>query len=81
MSAIFGERLQEARLKKGLLQREVEEKAGIAQGMLSVYERGKYDPRLFTLVLLADTLDVSTDYLLGRDDYDKGRIKKPNFRI
>jgi len=79
--SILSERLKEAREKRGLLQREVEAKAGIAQGMLSFYECGRGDPHVFTLSLLADALNVTTDYLLGRDDYDTGRIKKTNFRV
>lgn len=79
--SLFGERLREAREKRGLLQRELSKKSGVSEGMISQYERGMHEPNLFTLTLLVDALEISTDFLLGRDDYDTGRIKKTNFRV
>ena len=41
--------LQLARLKSGLSQREVAERAGVPTTMISVYERGQREPTLATL--------------------------------
>ena len=42
--------------------------AGCGQKKISSYETGKGRPQYQTLVHLADALQVSTDYLLGRTD-------------
>jgi transcriptional regulator with XRE-family HTH domain len=44
--------LQLARLKSGLSQREVAERAGVPPTMISVYERGQREPTLATLLKL-----------------------------
>lgn len=77
----FGDRLREARNKRGLTQLQLAEKAGITKEMISVYERDLGYPQALTLLYIADALEVSTDYLLGRDKYDTGRTRKSNFRI
>lgn len=42
--------------------------AGCGQEKISAYETGKRRPQYRTLVHIADALQVSTDYLLGRTD-------------
>lgn len=44
--------LQLARLKSGLSQREVAERAGVPTTMISIYERGQREPALATLLKL-----------------------------
>ena len=67
MNSIFANRLREARQRKGWTITKMAEKAGIAANSISGYERGQSEPTLFALVLLADTLGVTTDYLTGRN--------------
>lgn len=67
MKSIFAARLRESRKRKGWTINQMAEKAGIAANSISGYERGKGEPTMFALVLLADTLGVTTDYLTGRD--------------
>lgn len=64
----FGNRLSESRKRKKLKQKEVAEHLGIAVRTYQNYEGGQRRPDYETLVTLADYLDVSTDYLLGRRD-------------
>lgn len=64
----FTDRLQKARKRKHLKQREVAEHLQIATRSYQNYEGGQREPDFETLVALADLLDVSTDYLLGRTD-------------
>lgn len=64
----FAERLQEARKRKGLKQKEVSEHLNIAWRTYQNYETGERRPNFETLAALADLLDVSADYLLGRTD-------------
>lgn len=64
----FAERLKKARKQKRLTQREVAEYLGIATHSYQNYEGGQRQPDFETLVVIADYLEVTTDYLLGRTD-------------
>ena len=63
----FGKLLRAARMKKGLTQQELADRIGIALQSYQRYEQGNREPSLKTLSTLADLLDVSADYLLGRE--------------
>lgn len=77
----FGHRLREARTKRGITQLQLAEKAGITRWAISLYEHDRGYPQVLTLTYIADALDVSTDYLLGRSEYDVGKVRKPKFRV
>lgn len=64
----FKERLKESRTQKRFMQREVAECVGIATHTYQQYELGNRRPSYEILVAIADYLDVTTDYLLGRAD-------------
>lgn len=64
----FTERLKKARKKAGLKQREVAEHLQIGVRSYQNYEGNQRRPDYETLVAIADYLDVTTDYLLGRTD-------------
>lgn len=64
----FTERLGEARKQKGLKQREMAKHLKIGVRSYQNYEGGQRRPDYETLVAIADLLDVTTDYLLGRTD-------------
>lgn len=55
-----------ARIKKGLTQQELADKIGGSVNDISRYETGRMKPSLDKLVLIADELGTTTDYLLGR---------------
>ncbi len=63
----FGLRLKDAREKANLTQVALAEKTTIAAQTISAYEHGKKLPTLENAFLLADTLGVSVDWLLGKD--------------
>lgn len=65
-SAIFPDRLRSAREYRGLTQSELADRAGLQPSAVSHFETGTRKPSFDNLRLLADTLDVTTDYLLGR---------------
>ena len=46
-------------------------KLNTTQMSISLYETGKREPDLKTLILIADFFDVSIDYLLERTDNPK----------
>lgn len=64
----FAERLQKARQQKGLTQKEVAAYLKMTERSYQHYEGNRRRPNYEILVTLADYLDVTTDYLLGRTD-------------
>jgi len=64
----FGTRLRQLRTDRGLLQRDLEEALTLRPGTLSQYERGVREPDFDLLMVIADMLEVSLDYLLGRPE-------------
>lgn len=66
----LGSRLKKERERRKWSQKEVAEKIGITNAVLSNYERDYRDPDTVTLKKLADLYEVETDYLLGRKTTD-----------
>ena len=64
----FGERLKAARTAKHMSQQSLADIIGKSLNTVGLYERGLRQPSLETLCLLADTLEVSCDYLLARTE-------------
>lgn len=60
--------LKELRKDKGLTQEDVAQYFGISHSMYSLYETGKRRMSIEMLCKLADILETSTDYILGRTD-------------
>lgn len=67
----FGERLKAARSAKHMSQQMLADIIGKSLNTVGLYERGLRQPSLETLCLLADTLEVSCDYLLARTEAKK----------
>lgn len=65
-SEVFPERLRAARDYRGLSQGGLAQKAGMQPSAISHFETGTRKPSFDNLRILADALDVTTDYLLGR---------------
>ncbi len=61
-------RLLELRKKKGLTQAEIAKLLKITPQAYSLYETNKNNISNETLCMLADFFEVSTDYLLGRQE-------------
>jgi transcriptional regulator with XRE-family HTH domain len=60
-----GERLRELRLRRGFTQDELANLCDITGKQVRVYEAGDGNPSAKSLVKMAETLRISTDYLLG----------------
>ena len=60
------ERLKAIRKKRNVTQIRLSIAAEVSQETISAYESGKASPSIETLVKMADFLNTSTDYLLGR---------------
>lgn len=65
----FGKRLNLARKKRGLTAQKMADILGVALRSYRFYESDYRQPSFDILIKIADTLDVSTDYLLCRDDF------------
>jgi transcriptional regulator with XRE-family HTH domain len=65
-TSVFPHRLKCAREYRGFTQGELAERSGLQPSAISHFETGSRKPSFDNLRLLADTLDVTTDYLLGR---------------
>lgn len=62
---ILGKRIKSLRSEKNIKQKDLAEKVGVSNVVLSRYESGERNPDYETLVRIANNLDVTTDYLLG----------------
>lgn len=61
---VFGERLREERVARGLSQHDLFLQSGIATSQIGKIERGVGNPSLGTIVEFAKALEVSLDVLL-----------------
>ena len=64
----FSKRLRELRLEKGLTQKELAKELDMTQVTISYWESGEREPSINYIRALADYFDVTTDYLLGREE-------------
>lgn len=64
----FGTRLANARIAKGLSQRELAVKAGMNKNMLGHYEQGRHEPTAHVIASLCRVLGASADVLLGLEE-------------
>ena len=60
-------RLKELRVSENLSQNEIAKQIGLKQFTYSNYETGVTEPKIQTLIDLADYYGVSLDYLVGRN--------------
>ena len=74
---IFRERLLAARKMRVLSQSELAEKAGLQPAAVSHFETGARKPSFDNLRNLAEALQVTTDYLIGRTP-DPETVWKPD---
>ena len=65
MSQTIGEKIREIRKARGLTQKELGEKAGIAEPTIRRYELGKLNPKIETVKKIADALGVDMNALYG----------------
>lgn len=63
----FCRQLRAVRMKRSITQQALSDAIGVALRTYQCYEQGSREPSLYTLVRIADALQVPTDYLLCRD--------------
>ena len=73
---LFGQRIQEARMTRGITQEEFAEEIDVSPSYYQKLERGVRTCSLDILVSIAEHLNVSTDYLLTGKRSSTKEIKK-----
>lgn len=58
--------LRVLRKKNGISMKQLGADLGMAESTVSLYENGKRNPDIQTMILIADYFNVSLDYLCGR---------------
>ena len=66
---IFGKRLSELRQEEGITRADMAKRLNISVRLISYWENGERECSFDMLIKLADMLNTSTDYLLGRKYY------------
>ncbi|MBQ8193271.1 MAG: helix-turn-helix transcriptional regulator [Bacilli bacterium] len=64
---MIGKRVRELRIEKEMSQQELGLAIGVTKVSICGYENGTRIPNLEKLIKLADVLETTTDYLLGRE--------------
>lgn len=67
----FGDKIRTIRERKSLTLREVAERAGVSESLVSQIERNRVSPAIDTLLSIADVLEIDLAYLFS--DYRKER--------
>lgn len=65
---VLSTRLKELRESRRIYQKEFAEVLGLSHRGYQNYETGQTEPKLATLIAIADYYQVSIDYLVGRTD-------------
>lgn len=66
---IFGKRLNELRQEEKITRAELARRLNVSVRLISYWENGERECSFDTLIQLADLLNTTTDYLLGRTEY------------
>jgi len=77
MKVPFGGKIREVRERKRMTIREVAEKAGVSESLISQIERNKISPAIDTLLKIIDILDIDPDYIFRdfKKDHDVNLVK------
>lgn len=78
---MFGDRLKELRIKRGLSQEELSRLLNTKNANISNWERGTTRPDIDTLKKISFLFDVSTDYLLNIQQNDMNKIRKLKYAL
>lgn len=71
MKYSFGDKLRAVREKKKITLKEVAEKAGVSESLISQIERNKVSPAIETLLEITEILEIDLEYLFS--DFKKAK--------
>lgn len=66
----LGEHISVLRKKKKLAQNELGKRAGTSGDLIGRYERNEVNPSIEVVIKIADALEVSIDFLVGKTDVE-----------
>ncbi len=72
------DRLRGLREKRNITQVRLSTELEVSQETISAYENGKAEPKIDKLIKIANFLNTSTDYLLGRIDDESPLVDLAN---
>jgi len=75
----IGRKIAELRKEKNWSQTDLAKAVEVSRDIIGKYERGEHSPSIEIATKLAEALEVSVDYLLGKErfgKYDKEAIKR-----
>ena len=77
MKVPFGGKIREVRERKRMTIREVAEKAGVSESLISQIERNKVSPAIDTLLKIIDILDIDPDFIFRdfKKDHDVNLVR------
>ena len=64
----FKEVFKSLRTEKNLGQVELSKEIGVSSGIISMWENGKREPNMESLIMIAEYFGVTIDYLVGREN-------------
>ena len=64
---MFGSKVKELRLKKQITQEQLANALSVSKSAVGMWESGKREPDLETVLKVADFFEVSVEYLVGRE--------------
>ena len=79
LGVTLARRLQEARSLNHLEQAELAQRIGVPASSISHFEGGRRKPNVENLFKLAEALDVSVDYLMGRTGDRAAHLDRETF--
>lgn len=72
---MLSKKIKEIRLEHNLTQKELSEKIGYSQSIITRWEKNECEPTASAIITLAKFFNVTTDYLLGLENEDGTKIK------
>ncbi len=78
MGKELGSRIAKTLQKRGVTQKELAERIGVTEAVMSRYVSGDRDPKPEVLANIATALHTTSDFLLGieREEFDQPRIRR-----
>ena len=64
---VVGSRIKEERMKRKMSQQQLGDLLGVTKVSICGYENGTRTPTMETFLKIVEVLDITPDYLLGRD--------------
>ena len=74
-----GEQIRTARIEAHVTQKQLGEKCGVSDYVVSTWENGRYIPRLDQAVIICQTLGTTLDYLVGTEEDVSESIRRFDF--